>query len=111
MEAESLDVVKTAFNEMESAFDAAGIEIPANEKGHNRDEDLIKRKRDCAVINYLHATREERKLRPYDTVRGVFFEGIPLYEGAGIQAQTHIQLAVRDPETSIRGYFRPTSVN
>jgi hypothetical protein len=40
-------------------------------------------------------------------VRGAFFEGEPLFEGAGIMAQTHLQLAVRNPKNSIRGYFRP----
>jgi len=65
---------------------------------------------------YLHVAREARLVhakekaslyRPYDTVRGAFFEGKPLFEGSGIMAQTHIQLAVREPKTSIRGYFRP----
>jgi hypothetical protein len=42
---------------------------------------------------------------------GAFYQGSPLYDGAGIQARTHIQLAVRDPVTSIRGYFRPNSLN
>lgn len=115
-EARSLGLVKAAFEEMKVVFSAAGIEIPENEKGFGRDEDLIKRKRDCAVINYLHAAREGRFVetegkfvqhRPYDTVRGAFFEGKALFEGAGIMAQTHIQLAVREPKKSIRGYFRP----
>jgi hypothetical protein len=115
-EAGSLGIVKAAFDEMKIVFAAAQIDLPQNEKGFSRDEGLIKRKRDCAVINYLHAAREVRfvdgreKARqhgPYDTVRGAFFEGEPLYEGAGIMAQTHIQLAVRNPRASIRGYFRP----
>ncbi|MGH7956950.1 MAG: hypothetical protein ACREH8_08050 [Opitutaceae bacterium] len=115
-EAGSLGIVRAAFDEMKIVFGAAGIPLPENEKGHSRDEDLIKRKRDCAVINYLHVAREARFIhaggnepnhRPYDTVRGAFFEGKPLYEGAGIMAQTHIQLAVRHPAASIRGYFRP----
>jgi hypothetical protein len=116
-EARSLRIVKAAFEEMTVVFSAAGVDIPKNEKGFSRDEDLIKRKRDCAVINYLHVAREARFVhadgnapqhRPYDTVRGAFFEGKALYDGAGIMAQTHIQLAVRDPKKSIRGYFRPT---
>ena len=115
-EAGSLGIVRAAFDEMKIVFGAAGIPLPENEQGHSRDEDLIKRKRDCAVINYLHVAREARfihavsnapKHRPYDTVRGAFSEGKPLYEGAGIMAQTHIQLAVRHPAVSIRGYFRP----
>lgn len=115
-EAASLRIVRAAFDEMKIVFKAANIELPTNEKGFSRDEDLIKRKRDCAVINFLHAAREARyvhaggnwpKHRPYDTVRGAFFEGDPLYDGAGIMAQMHIQIAVREPQASVRGYFRP----
>ena len=115
-EAASLGIVKAAFEEMKVVFAAAKIDLPHNERGFSRDEDMIKRKRDCAVINYLHASREASfaqskenasQYRPYDTVRGAFFEGEPLFEGAGIMAQTHLQLAVRNPQHSIRGYFRP----
>jgi hypothetical protein len=114
-DAGSLEIVRAAFDEMEIVFAMAGTPLPENEQGHSRDEDLIKRKRDCAVINYLHVARKARsrdgvsdstKHRPYDTVRGAFFEGKPLYEGARIMAQTHIQIAVRHPAASIRGYFR-----
>jgi hypothetical protein len=42
----------------------------------------------------------------YQTVRGAFMEGTPVYPGAGIFEKTHIQIAVRDPDW-ILGYFRP----
>jgi hypothetical protein len=71
------------------------------------DEDLLKRKLDCAVINYVHAMREdEAELKPFDSVRGPFVEGQQLYPGAKIMAGTHIQICVRH-HASIRGYFRP----
>lgn len=51
--------------------------------------------------------REERGLPAFDTVRGHFPEGGPLFDGARIMARTHVQICVRTPERSIRGYFRP----
>ncbi len=67
-----------------------------------------------AVINFVHALRAgadadgrgDRSQVPFDSVRGAFSEGKPLYTDARIMAQTHIQLCVRNPK-SIRGYFRP----
>jgi hypothetical protein len=62
---------------------------------------------DCAVINYVHALREgDKRLPPFESVRGAFSEGQPLYDGARIMAKTHIQICVRH-SASIRGYFRP----
>ncbi len=43
---------------------------------------------------------------PFDSVRGVFFEGNELYEGAGFLDKTHIQICIRNPNL-IRGYFIP----
>jgi hypothetical protein len=61
---------------------------------------------DCAVIETLHTYRRVNQLAPYDTVRGMFIEGSPLYPGAGFNKKDHVQLCVRD-KTSIKGYFRP----
>lgn len=79
---------------------------PRNEPGGRGDADLVKRKLDCAVINWVHAMREERGLSAFGCVRGAFQEGTALYPGAGIRTKTHIQLCVRS-SAAIRGYFRP----
>ena len=105
-EAESLGIVRAGYDEMKAGFAAIGLDLPKNEPGHDRDKDLLKRKLDCAVINYVHATREAEGLAEFNTVRAAFFEGQELYEGAGIMAKTHIQICVRGKQ-SIRGYFRP----
>jgi len=105
-DAGSLALVRASYDEMKIVFGAAEIPMPKNEKGSARDEDLVKRKLDCAVINYIHAAREARKLPAFDSVRGAFFEGEPLYEGAGIQAKTHLQICLCNPK-KIHGYFRP----
>ncbi len=60
---------------------------------------------DCAVINHLHAIRKENSLMPFDTVRGIFQEGKPIYADAGFRAKTHIQICVCNSEC-IKGVFR-----
>lgn len=79
--------------------------MPVNESGFEGDEDLIKRYLDCAVINNVHALREEEKLEPFSTVRAPFTEGKELFTGSKIQSKTHIQICVREP-ARIRGVFR-----
>lgn len=106
-EASSLGLVRSGFYEMKLAMESIGLDLPKNEPGSRGDEDLLKRKLDCTVINYVHAMRDdEDELKPFDSVRGAFSEGQPLYDGAKIMAKTHIQICVRK-RSSIRGYFRP----
>lgn len=42
----------------------------------------------------------------YDTVRGAFVEGEPIFPGSALFMETHVQIAVRNPQ-SIIGVFRP----
>jgi hypothetical protein len=105
-EAGSLEIVKAGYEDMKRGFDAVGAPLPTNDPAGDTDEDLVKRKLDCAVINFVHELRENEHLDPFDSVRGAFFEGRPLYEGARISAKTHIQLCVRN-SAAIHGYFRP----
>jgi hypothetical protein len=105
-EAASLGLLRGAHTDMKRTFAALELGLPENEPGAKGDQDLLKRKLDCAVINYLHALREDKERAPFDSVRGAFSEGVPLYEGAKIMAKTHIQVCVRRI-SSIRGYFRP----
>lgn len=65
---------------------------------------------DRAVIEYMHRTRVKADLKPYDSVRGVFWEGSELYPSAGFKEKSHVQLCVRNPNC-IKGYFRPLGLN
>jgi hypothetical protein len=47
-------------------------------------------------------------LPSYDTVRGAFWEGGPIYPDARIEKKNHVQICVRNAD-SIIGYFRPIS--
>jgi len=61
---------------------------------------------DCAVINYSLPWIEQLWNFQFQTVRGVFQEGQPVYAGSDIREKSHIQIAVRDP-SCILGYFKP----
>jgi hypothetical protein len=75
-----------------------------------KDGDLVKRKLDCAVIQTVHQMNEEKDKQPFDSVRGVFFEGKDLYPDAGFKEKNHIQIAVRNPNC-VKGYFIPRDLN
>jgi hypothetical protein len=80
----------------------AGLAMPRN-GGPTSDRTL--RRLDCAVLNWYLDRLEEEGTR-YDTVRCGFVEGPPVYEGAGIHQQAHVQIAVRNP-ACVLGVFRP----
>ncbi len=105
-EAVSLDIVKASHEELVIIHKVSDIPLPENKSSHDGDADLVQRFLDCAVINNVHALRDEEEgLEPFSTVRAPFTEGGELYPGAKIQAKTHIQLCVRDPK-QVRGVFR-----
>lgn len=91
----SLDVIKTAHDSLKSVARAQKRRLP-------RNKDEFRRPLDCMVLNYLHDSMPAPK---FQTVRGVFLEGKPLYPGGYIQSKTHVQVAVRDL-SCIRGVFR-----
>ena len=47
---------------------------------------------------------------PYDSVKGVFWEGQELYPNAGFREKNHIQICVCNPNC-IKGYFLPRGIN
>ncbi|WP_313074942.1 hypothetical protein [Melaminivora sp.] len=61
---------------------------------------------DCLVIKTAHQLREDQHLPSYDSVRGPFLEGRPIYSTSGFRTHTHIQICVRNTQC-IKGYFRP----
>lgn len=96
-----VDQLRTAHAFFEKARREAGEPRPSNSGGPDR----LLRQLDCAVIKTLHALREEQGKPPLDTVKGVFVEGAPIYDGAGVYEKTHIQICVRNPDC-IKGVFR-----
>ena len=92
------------FKRLRSGARRRGHALPKNKKARAAGSDVLLRYLDCAVINYCLERSEKRG--HYDTVRGVFEEGAPAYEGAAIREKSHVQVAVRNP-ACILGYFRP----
>ena len=103
---------------MKEALEKADQKLPKN-RNHHKDEyhDQIIRDLDCAVIEYMHQKIQEEiredigskgfsNLKPFDTVRGIFTEGGPAFEGAGIQTKSHIQICIRNLNC-IKGFFIP----
>ncbi|WP_434622949.1 hypothetical protein [Azospirillum sp. B2RO_4] len=112
MDRGSLDALKSAYRSFEKfhARSFPGSPLPENKRttkgpAHNLD---------CAVINHLHQMLAENvdadgnpsPLPPFNSVRGLYQEDDPVFDGSKILSKTHIQIAVLTPETSIQGYFR-----
>ena len=104
-ESESLGIVRASYEELAILHQVIDLPLPENRSGHEGDSDLVQRFLDCAVLNNVHALREEENLENFSTVRAPFSEGGELYPGAKIQSKTHIQICVREAKR-IRGVFR-----
>lgn len=97
--------VKDSYFNLISTLNNNTRNIPVNKTVDN-STDLLIRELDCAVIENLHKTRIKKNLQPFDSVRGVFVEGNPLYPGAGFNDKNHIQICIRNPNC-IKGLFVP----
>lgn len=101
----NLDLLHESFVSLCNVTYDNGEEMPVN-KFVKGSADLLLRNLDYAVIEYLHQSRIDEQLRPFDSVRSVFIEGEELYPGAGFKNKNHIQICIRNPNCII-GYFNP----
>ena len=110
MAQDNLKLVKYAYESLKAthATDPTLGALPVNAAAGKGDGDMLLRRLDCAALQHLHVGLESAGEPPFDTVRGLFTEGGPLYPGSGFQAKTHIQIAVRTL-TNIKGVFRVES--
>ncbi len=107
----SLQQLKLPYETLKKTLFLAGLDMPVNvDPVRVKSKDRILRKLDCAVISTLHKLRQNAGLPPYDSVRGVFWEGDELYPGAGFREKNHIQIAIINPNC-IKGFFLPRSVD
>lgn len=104
VEANALQIVKAGYQDLKNLTKRAGAEMPQNRET-SRSNDFLLRHLDCAIIETVHQSREEAGERPFDSVRGVFWEGNELYPNAGFKEKNHIQVCVRNPNC-IKGFFR-----
>jgi hypothetical protein len=103
---------------MNDAYTSVGQDLPENrDLPHDRHKDKILRELDCAVIEFMHGEilRESQvdiqnktgsQYKVFDSTRGVFTEGGPVFAGAGILEKSHIQICIRNPNC-IKGFFLP----
>jgi hypothetical protein len=109
---ENLELLKDIYSLFVEQQKRAGLPIPVNQQSKNDPHgDRLKRYLDCAVITFLHelirdGALNRSKVKPFDSVRGMFTEGGDLYPGAGFQAKSHSQIAVLEGNC-IKGVFYP----
>jgi hypothetical protein len=104
LNAESIAVVREVHARLVKLAENSGFSLPVNSSGGSKT-DMLLRPLDCAVMEMLHRLGRSGDLPSFDTVRAVFVEGAPLYEGSGFHALSHIQVCVRNP-SCIVGVFR-----
>ena len=101
----SLGLLKVGYNILVENMKKYDLELPKNRSLKETNE-FVFRHLDCAVIETLHSNRESNKLIPFDSVRGVFWEGDYLWTNAGFRDKNHIQICIRNPNC-IKGFFIP----
>ena len=104
-----LSELRKAYDVLTDLYKEIGRSLPQNiDIGESTDR-LI-RKLDCAVIQTAHKINRDANKHPYDSVKGVFWEGKPLYPNAGFAEKNHIQICVCNPNC-IKGYFLPRDID
>jgi len=98
-----IEEIQMAHEVLKAVTAPRGRPMPVNTH-KSRDGDILIRRLDCAVINLVHHIRNKSSAPAIDTVKGVFPEGGPAFDGAAIMERTHVQLAVRNPNC-IKGIF------
>ena len=113
-----IQLLAQSFAVMEERYKESSEMLPSNKDlASDPHKDRILRHLDCSVIEYMHArvfNRVQRDIQTkgysnhkiFDTTRGVFTEGGPAFQGAGLFAKSHIQICVRNPNC-IQGFFMP----
>ena len=105
LESHSINVLKQGYENLVKLQMLAGYELPKNSVDKASNE-LLLRYLDCAVVRMVHYYKNQHDEKAYDTVRGMFVEGEPLYPNAGFHDKNHIQICVCNQDC-IKGYFHP----
>ncbi|MDR3305344.1 MAG: hypothetical protein LBS85_04845 [Clostridiales Family XIII bacterium] len=102
---ENAAIVRNGYISLKAEVQSNHLSMPQNKNIKDNDDWLI-RDLDCAVINQVHILNDVLGKEPFDSVRGIFTEGKPIYPGAGFRGKTHVQLCIRSAKC-IKGYFAP----
>ena len=105
----SAEKLRLGYEMLKLYIKATVKEMPENKKSE-KTTDILLRDLDCAVIQQIHDYNKQKKIPDFDSVRGVFTEGGPVYPEACFQEKTHIQICICNPNC-IKGYFNPLTPN
>jgi len=120
LDSRCVQTLKPYFEIMASSYQLLGKTLPRNKDLPNdKHHDKILREFDCAAIEFMHdkiinqiKTDIQAKgfsdYKIFDSTRGVFTEGGPIFDGAGIFEKSHIQICIRNLNC-IKGFFLPRS--
>lgn len=113
-----LNLIGSYHQDMKDDRMTRGRSMPVNfaPKG-TLPKDIVARNLDCAVVEHMHEEMDwlnrfgvpehfDHDTKPFDSVRGLFIEGKPVFEGSGIFSKSHIQICIRNP-ACIVGFFQP----
>ncbi|MCB9233599.1 MAG: hypothetical protein H6581_18220 [Bacteroidia bacterium] len=106
---QNLKLLKFGYEILTESYKFSEFKMPVNKPIGNLN-DLLLRDLDCAVIETLHQVRKENGLVPFDSVRGVFWEGQEIYPNAGFREKDQIQICIRNPN-AVKGFFLPRDLN
>lgn len=84
------------------------VQCSSQNRPSKKTTDVLLHDLDCAVIQQIHDFNSQEKKAMFDSVRGIFTEGEPPYEGSAFKEKTHIQICICNPNC-IKGYFTPIS--
>lgn len=104
---QDLDLLKFGWENIVLPSIGEGGKIINKPSSRGENGELMLRFLDCHVINALHYFNQSNGIRPFDSVRGAFWEGNEVYPSAGFREKSHIQLCVCNPDCII-GLFLPS---
>lgn len=115
LDSKGIGVLKSYYNAMVEEYAQLGQSLPENRNiAGDPHQDKLLRELDCAVIEYMHAEiynlHQADNVRMFDSVRGMFTEGGPAFNGSGIMDKSHIQICIRNLD-SIKGFFIPRTAD
>ena len=113
-----IELLKDQYKAMEDFYSKSRTPLPVNrDLPTDPHKNKLLRVLDCTVIEFMHNYFAEQyakdikaqgfsDLKIFDSTRGVFTEGGPIYSGAEIFEKTHIQICIRN-SNCIKGFFLP----
>ena len=101
----SADILRKGYEILKLRCEIIGAELPKN-RPSEKTSDVLLRDLDCAVIQQIHEYNCQEDKLMFDSIRGIFIEGNPTYEGSEFREKTHVQLCICNPNC-IKGYFAP----